>query len=293
MTRILITGAQSFVGMNFIKNSRFKDVTEISLFENRPEDIDFKRYDVIIHLVAIVHQSKAISNNLYYEINRDLCLRTATKAKNNGVRHFIFMSSVKVYGKFFPKSGVWNEDSICQPEDGYGKSKYEAEILLKKMEDENFTVSIIRTPLVYGENVKANMLSIMRLVDRVRILPFKSVNNKRSFTAVENLTAFIDRIIELRIPGIFIAMDKKSLSTTELVEIIANGFGKRVIFFKLPNWVISLGIRVRHNIFDRLYGSFELDNTQSLKRLDFTPPFSTDDCILKMVCKYKEDKKKK
>lgn len=171
--RILITGSNSFVGRNFIEYSLNRYVDEISLFENRPEDIDFSKYETVIHLVAIVHQSKTIPEHQYFRVNKDLCIKVAEYAKNSGVRQFIFLSTVKVYGKFMPNSGPWNEDSICKPEDSYGKSKYEAEIALKEMETVNFTVSIIRTPLVYGIGVKANMLSILKLVDKFPVLPCK------------------------------------------------------------------------------------------------------------------------
>jgi nucleoside-diphosphate-sugar epimerase len=288
MAKILITGANSFVGSNFIDNSMNKDVHEISLFDRNPEEINFNCYDIVIHLVAIVHQSKRIHENQYYKINRDLCLSVAEYAKKARVKQFIFLSTVKVYGEFIPNSGPWNEDSLCIPEDSYGKSKYEAELALRKMEDPGFVVSIIRTPLVYGVGVKANMLSILRLVDRFPILPLGKVNNKRSFTSAENLVAFIDRIIEKKASGTFIAMDENPLSTTDLVNHISRYLNKKVILFRMPDIFVRVGTFLIPKIFDRLYGSFEMDNSKTLNKLDFKPPFSTEDGIRKMVIAYKE-----
>jgi UDP-glucose 4-epimerase len=281
--KILITGKNSFVGRNFIKYSRFRDTDEISLFENKPEDIDFSKYDVVIHLVAIVHQKKTIPENQYFIINRDLCLKVAELAKNAGVKQFIFLSTVKVYGKFISGSEPWNEKSLCIPEDAYGKSKYEAEVALRKLSDENFTVSIIRTPLVYGEYVRANMLSILKLINRTNILPFKNVENRRNFTGAENLVSFIDRIIEKRASGVFIAMDEKAISTSRLVKMIAENMGKKIILFKIPDFIVKVGMIVWPSIFDRLYGSFEMDNSRSLEILDFIPPIPTSEGIKKMV----------
>ncbi len=289
MPKILITGSNSFVGRNYIYNSTNKFITEISLFNKKTEEIDFSCYDTVIHLVAIVHQSKRIPEAQYFKVNRDLCIRVAEQAKNAGVRQFIFLSTVKVYGQFKPGSGPWNEGSVCRPEDSYGKSKYEAEIALKKMETRDFTVSIIRTPLVYGVGVKANMLSILRLVDRFPILPLASINNKRSFTSAENLVAFIDRIIEIRASGVFIAMDQKPLSTTEIVNLISKYLNKKVYLFRMPDFIVKLGKRMMPSIFDRLYGSFEMDNTTTLKNLNFIPPLSTEEGIKKMVLSYMED----
>jgi len=290
MSKILITGSSSFVGSNFIKYSVHRDVQEISLFEYSPDRIDFTRFDIVIHLVAIVHQSKQIHEVEYYNINKDLGLKVAENAMRGGVHQFIFLSTVKVYGEFIPNSGPWDEDSSCLPEDSYGKSKYEAELALKQMETKDFIVSIIRTPLVYGVGVKANMLSILRLVDRFPILPLAKVKNKRSFTSAENLVAFIDRIIERKASGIFIAMDEQPLSTTDLVNLISRCLNKKVCLFKMPGIFIRLGKYIIPKIFDRLFGSFEMDNSKTLAKLDFKPPLTTEEGIEKMVAAYKLDK---
>ncbi len=286
MSKTLITGANSFVGSNFIRFSCIKSIDEVSLFENKPADIDFSKYNIIIHLVAIVHQSEQIQEDEYFRINRDLCLNVAQRAKDAGVKQFIFLSTVKVYGEYNPVSGPWNEDSVCNPDDSYGKSKYEAEIELRKMETPDFTVSIIRTPLVYGVGVKANMLSILKLVDRFPVLPLAKVNNKRSFTSAENLVAFIDRIIEKRASGIFIAMDEKPLSTTELVKMISKYLNKKIWLFRMPGFIVRMGKARIPKIFDRLYGSFEMDNSKTLKLLDFRPPLSSEEGIQSMVESY-------
>ena len=111
--KILITGTDSFVGTNFNRYSKFRDVEEVSLFTNKPEDIDFSRFDVVLHLVAIVHQSQDIDEKEYYIINRELCIAVAGEAKKAGVGQFIFLSTVKVYGEYRPEQGAWTEDSIC------------------------------------------------------------------------------------------------------------------------------------------------------------------------------------
>jgi nucleoside-diphosphate-sugar epimerase len=283
MAKILITGTNSFVGTNFIKYSRFRDVDEVSLYRRNPEEISFEGYDVIIHLVAIVHQKKTIPENQYYIINRDLCIKVAELAKKSGVRQFIFLSTVKVYGKFISGSDPWNERSICLPEDAYGKSKYQAEQALTSLEDNNFTISIIRTPLIYGEDVKANMLSIMKLIYKSPILPFKDVNNRRNFTGAENLVSFIDRIIERRASGVFIAMDSEAISTSELVKMISKNLNRKIFLFKIPDFIVKFGMVVFPGIFDRLFGSFEMDNSMTLQRLAFKPPFETNDGIRKMT----------
>ncbi|MBN2349911.1 MAG: NAD-dependent epimerase/dehydratase family protein [Bacteroidales bacterium] len=290
MIKILITGANSFVGRNFINNSRFENIREVCLIQNNPEDIDFSGVDVVLHLAAIVHQSQKIPDSEYFKINRDLAVQVAERAKREGVKHFIFLSTVKVYGEYNPKKGVWSEYAPCEPYDAYGKSKYEAELKLKKLESLDFIISIIRPPLVYGVGVKANMLSIIKLVDSFPILPFKKVKNKRSFTAVENLVELIDSVINKKASGIFLPMDENPLSTTELVKIIAKSLDKKVILFHLPRLLINVSKAIMPGIFDRLYGSFEIDNSNTRRVLDYNPVISTEEGIQKMVEDYIKNK---
>jgi len=290
MTKILITGANSFVGSNFIKNSKYKDIEEVCLIKNPIEKIDFLSSDVVLHVAAIVHQSKKIPEREYFEVNRDLCINIAKKAKKSGVSHFIFISTVKVYGEYNPSKGTWNEHAVCVPDDPYGKSKYAAEQGLKELEDENFIVSIIRPPLIYGAGVRANMLSIIKLVDKFPVLPLKRVQNRRSYTAVENLVALIDKIIETKSSGIYIAMDDKPLSTTELLLLIAKALNKRIYLFKLSKYIINIGKVVMPKIFDRLYGSFEIDNSFTRKKIEYKPVITSEEGIRRMVEAYKLDK---
>jgi nucleoside-diphosphate-sugar epimerase len=290
MLKILITGSKSFIGTNYISNSKFKEVEQISLLENKPDEINFSGIEVVLHLAAIVHQSKKISENEYNKINRDLCLQVATYSKNAGVRQFIFLSTVKVYGEINPLTGPLIESSPCIPVDFYGKSKLEAEIALRRLEDDKFIISIIRTPLVYGAGVKANMFSIMKLTDRIPILPFRNVNNKRCYTFVENLVAYIDRIIERRASGLFIAMDQEPLSTTTLVILISKYLGKKIVLIKAPHVLLKIAHLVVPSIVDRLYSSFEMNNNRTLELLDFKIPYTTEEGIAKMVASYKESK---
>jgi nucleoside-diphosphate-sugar epimerase len=287
MPKILITGANSFIGTSFKKYSVFRDTDVVSLIGKSAGEIDFRKYEVVLHLAAIVHQSKRISENEYFKINRDLCLQVAENAKRAGVRQFVFMSTLKVYGNNPGGNELRNENSLCFPDDSYGRSKYEAETGLKNLEGDDFKISIIRTPLVYGDGVKANMLNLVKLVDRVSILPFANTKNSRSFTYIENLVSFIDRIIELNRSGIFIAMDENALSTTELIILISKYLDKKVHLFPLPGVIIRLGSIVYPSIFDRLYNSLEVDNTQSKNVLNFSPPFSTEEGIKRMVISYK------
>ncbi|MFH0841789.1 MAG: NAD-dependent epimerase/dehydratase family protein [Bacteroidota bacterium] len=288
MPEILITGADSFIGKSFRKFSKFRRVEEISLIDNKPGEIEYSGYEVVLHLAAIVHESKRIKQDDYFKVNRDLTLEVAERARKQGVKHFIFMSTVKVYGKFITGSDPWNEATLCNPDEDYGRSKYEAEQELLKLQSMDFTVSIVRTPIVYGEGVQANILKLIRLVDRIKILPFKDVRNLRYFTYSGNLIACIDRIIEKRIPGIFIAMDDIGLSTTQLVELICNALDRKVIFFKPPLFLLKIWRWMTPHLFVSLYGSLILDNSATRELLDFSPPYTPSNGISNTIAAYKQ-----
>lgn len=286
MSRILIIGSNSFIGKNFICFSKFREVKSVSLKNKQAEKIDFENTDVVLHLAAIVHVTRNSSKEEYFRINRDLSLSVAKYAKTAGVKQFIFLSSIKVYGKFIPDSDPWNEESVCNPNDYYGTSKYEAEIELLRLNDINFTVSIIRTPIVYGEGVKANMLMLIKLVENIRILPFADIANKRSFTYIENLIGFIDCIIDKKIDGVFIVKDDGSYSTTELICFISGAMKKKIILFKIPGFFIKAASLFFPLFVERLYGSFNLDNSLTKRKLNFRPPYTTEEGIRKMIASF-------
>lgn len=292
MNRILITGTQSFIGTNFRKLSRNQNIREVSLKEKLSETIDFKQFDIILHLAAIVHQSKKIPQQEYFAVNRDLCITVAIDAKKAGVRHFIFLSTIKVYGNVNKGTDQWTEDSECYPDDAYGRSKYEAEIELRKLESPEFRVAIIRTPIVYGAGVSANILKLIKLIEKFPFLPFRDVNNNRHYTYVGNLIGFIDKIIEIRASGTFIVMDDSPISTTNLVQTIAHFMHRKLFLFRVPKLIIMAGIKLRPAIFDRLYGSFYLDNSKTKKNLKYNPPFTSEEGLSSMISAYLSSKNK-
>jgi nucleoside-diphosphate-sugar epimerase len=293
MTKILITGANSFIGTNFRNISKYRNTEEISLKEKQPEEIDFSQFEVVLHLAAIVHQSKKIEEKEYFYVNRDLCLRVAELAKMAGVRQFIFLSTVKVYGSYIPGSGPWNEDSACNPEEAYGRSKFEAELGLKKLESPDFIISIIRTPIVYGPGVTANILKLIKLIETFPLLPFGRVNNNRHYTYVDNLVGFIDRIIETGASGIFIVMDDKALSTTDLVLNLSIFLHRKCILFRVPELFINAGVALMPEIFERLYRSFYMDNAKTKRLLNYSPPYSITEGLSNMISSYFQEKKNK
>ncbi|MCW8895358.1 NAD-dependent epimerase/dehydratase family protein [Sulfurimonas sp.] len=278
---ILLTGSNGFVGSYFIsKYSEKYNIKTFSFLNNNFVDLDFNNIDTVVHLSALVHQMGGADQEEYEKVNVTQTINLAKKAKENGVMHFIFMSTVKVYGE--ETNIAYKENSRCKPEDEYGKSKLKAEKELQKLEDDDFTVSIIRTPIVYGYGVKANIKNLMSLVKKVSILPFANIKNKRSMVYVGNLCHLIDIIIQKQINGIYLASDDKPLSTTELIEFIAKELNKKVYLVKIPLFKEILKL-VKPSFYKRLYESLEVDNRVTKERLSHKNLYSVDDGIRFMI----------
>lgn len=286
--RLVITGATGFIGTHFIHDAKEYDVTPVSLRTQQLQDLTFADHDALIHFAALVHQMQGAPEEAYLSVNRDLTLSLAQKAKDDGVKHFIFISTIKVYGEETTAAPL-NEHTHCTPSDPYGASKLAAEEALLNMASDDFTVSVIRIPLVYGAGVKANMLNLIKLCDKAPILPFGGIENRRSMVYVKNLTAFIKTLLEQRQGGIFIAADAAPVSTTDLITTIAGALGKKVFLFAVPPFAVRLLERFKPSIHQRLFGSLELDPTASFNRLRFTPPFTTAEGIKAMIRWYKND----
>src|SRR5574344_2863205 len=169
MKKLLITGSSGFVGKYFINKYKNKyDIKTFSFLKDDINSLDYSDIDVVFHLSALVHQMGGASSEEYERVNVTQTLQLAKIAKESCVKHFVFMSTVKVYGE--ETDSKYSENSICNPEDEYGKSKLKAELELQKIEDEDFKVSIIRTPIVYGYGVKANIKPVINLVNKVPFL---------------------------------------------------------------------------------------------------------------------------
>jgi UDP-glucose 4-epimerase len=288
--KILITGSSGFVGTNFIKMSPGYEICEIDLLIQKVDEINFSGVDSVLHLAALVHKMKGASQEQYFKVNRDLAFEMAKRAKDRGVKHFILMSTAKVFGESTNHTEPWNENSKCNPIDAYGKSKFAAEKLIRGLEDDDFAVAIVRSPLIYGAGVRANMFNLIKLVDKFPLLPLGGLNNKRSMVYIGNLVALLNLIINKHASGVFIAGNSFPISTTELVQQISRSLAKRRILIRVPNFLLKIARIFKPAIVDRLIGSLVLDNIKTNKVLDFIPPYSIEQGINEMVDWYQKTK---
>ncbi len=281
MKTMLLTGSSGFIGNYFI--NKYENKYDIKIFSFRNDDFEklhLNDVDVVVHLSALVHQVGGASYEEYEKVNITQTLKLANKAKKEGVGHFVFMSTVKVYGE--ETEVAYNEDSLCKPQDDYGKTKLKAENELLKLQDENFKVSIVRTPIVYGYGVKANIKNLINLIKKVPVLPFGNIKNKRSMVYIGNLTHLIDEIIIQQKDGVFLASDNESISTAELIALIAKELNKKTILVKTPLFDTILK-KIRQNIYKRLFKSLEVDNSKTKKVLNLKNPYTLEEGIRYMI----------
>lgn len=280
LKNIFLTGSNGYLGSSFINQYKNKYLFEkFSLLSQRLEDINFDNIDINLHCAALVHQKVEHPYAKYYEINVEYPVKLAKLAKQNGVKQFVFISTIAVYGEDKEKL---NENTICEPIAPYGKSKLEAEKQLLELSDNSFIVSIIRVPMIYGKNAPGNIDSLTKLVKKLPILPLGRIENKRTFISIHNLCYTIDKIIQQQKHGIFLVSDDCSLSTSKLIELIAKNLDKKVYLIKIPFFENLLKI-VKPTFHKRLYGSLEIDHSITKEKLNLKNPYNVEDGIRLMI----------
>lgn len=277
---ILITGASGFLGKHILHklgDSHQFTATILRKLEDT-QTIDFSRIDAIIHSAALVHQMQGASEQAYQYSNCDLTVALAQSAKQSGVKKFIFISTVKVYGE--NPQGVLDCTTACVPQDPYGESKFRAEKALLDLQDDAFTVCILRLPLVYGAEVKGNFINLLAMHAHKKIIPFKNVTTKRSMVYVGNVTAMIDKLIGYNGDmSIFVISDAlEPIKLNQLSSCLITHFRRAnsIWFISFPSVAKSLLKHIKPSFYQRLFGDFIIDPSVSFKALNFTPPFTTD-----------------
>ena len=239
MKRILITGANSYIGTsfeNYIKENHSDQysVDTVDMIDEKWRERDFSGYDSVFHVAGIAHIKETKDNSeLYYKVNRDLAFETAQKAKEAGVKQFVFLSSLSVYGM---DTGIITAETSPRPKSNYGKAKLEAEHLLESLNHDDFKVAVIRPPMVYGKGCKGNFSRVVSLVRKLPVFP--KVNNQRSMIYIDNLSAFIELIIRNGDPGIIVPQNREPMCTSQMASWIAEELGKKLYFSYLLGFFI-------------------------------------------------------
>lgn len=270
MKKILITGANSYIGDSFEKYMRQwpekYNVKIIDMIDGTWRDSDFSGFDVVYHVAGIAHSDNGKINEemekRYYAINTDLAVETAVKAKAEGVKQFIFMSSAIVYGESagVGKEKVIDKNTPVSPLNCYGDSKVQAENGIIPLSDEDFKVVILRAPMIYGKGSKGNYPLMAKLAIRLPVFP--KVKNQRSMLYVENLVEFVRLLIENEDKGLFWPQNREYSNTSEIVKMIAEVHGKKVVLIKGFEWILK-GMSRFVGIVNKAFGNLTYEKSMS------------------------------
>ena len=276
MKKILITGANSYIGMSFENHlkqwpDRYQ-VDTVDMVGGAWREKSFSGYDAVYHVAGIAHSDyRRISPEraeLYYSVNTRLAVETAQKAKDDGVKQFIFMSSASVYGESAPigKDKVITRSTPVSPVNSYGDSKVQAEKGILPLQDENFKVAVLRPPMIYGKGCKGNYSTLNKLAKKLPVFPY--VDNQRSMLYIENLVEFVRLMVDNEEQGIFWPQNNEYTNTSEMVKMIAQVHDKRVIMVKGLNWALKLMSHVT-GLVNKAFGSLRYDHEMSCYKQDY------------------------
>jgi len=312
MERVLVTGASGFIGAplvqallkkGYIVRATSRNITEDSN-DNGTETVAHYRFDlgddnpdygellenvdVVVHLAARVHTVYEPGNNVsdYNKLNTKGTEQLANAASANGIKRFIFLSSIKVNGErnYSDENGIilaFKAGDIPRPQGAYAESKLEAENVIRKIcRDSKMDFVILRPTLVYGPGVRANFLSLLDVVNKNYPLPLASVNNKRSLLYVGNLVHVISLCVNCpKVVNQTYLISDTDITVPELVRKIASLLGKRTLLFPFPiNQLKTIGsIFGIRSMIDRLTDSLLVDNSLLCEGMKWAPPYSFDE----------------
>lgn len=239
MKKILITGKNSYIGDsvgNYLLQEPNKYIVNIKDTVGWvPKPDEFSGYDVVFNVAGIAHIKETATNRQkYYLINRDLAVNIAMAAKRGGVRQFILLSSMSVYGLL---EGHITKTTVPHPVNAYGDSKLQADQEIEKLADDTFKFACLRPPMVYGKGCKGNYQQLRKISLWSPIFP--KCRNQRSMIYIGNLCAFIKGTIDEEKTGIFFPQNLEYVSTCDMVKKISVLHGKSLILTSAFNWIVK------------------------------------------------------
>jgi UDP-glucose 4-epimerase len=290
MKKIAIVGSDSFIAMHFYneiaEKQNIKLFSRISslkqneivkdLFQISSSDLD--GIEVVLNFAAIVHQPKIADEHLYKKVNTELPIHLANEAIKAGVKHYIQMSTIAVYGDV----SKININTPENPLNLYGISKLNADNELIKMQNENFKVTIIRPPMVYGGGLApGNMQKLIRFAQKGIPLPFKGINNLRDFIHVRNLVQALNCVTENNLVGVIIPTDQDPVSTSKILTVAKTYSSSKIRQIAIPKFMLALLRIVLKRIYNKLYGNLLVEC--NLSQEIYLPKYTIEDGIREMV----------
>ena len=315
---ILLTGANGFIGSNFQQYcyEKSKKIVLVSRNDSRSKNLHsfhdiinvgeinsstnwssaLKGINCVIHCAAKVHTMNEKDQHDYRSINIEGTKNLAEQAVKAGVKRLVFLSSVKVNGEGFNENVTkknnefffFNQEDTPNPQGEYAISKLKTEKVLWEISaKKNLEVVIVRLPLVYGKDVKGNIARLIKIIKSGIPLPFSMIKNQRSIIGIDNLIDFLMLCIDHPDASgkTFLVSDSDDLSTPDLIKLIASSFGQKANLFPVPLFLLKFlgSIFGKQKEINRLIGSLRIDNSYVKETLNWTPPVSVEEGIMRMI----------
>ncbi len=302
--RVLVTGADGFIGSSLCPalekqgmqvRRAVRRITDAHppLYEwvatgGIDADTDWRGLldgvEVVIHLANRAHvMSETAADPLteFRRVNTLGTLRLAEQARAQGVRRFVFISSIGVHGEITPPGAFFTEDSPCLPANDYTRSKWEVELGLQEIAARaGWNVVIVRPPLVYGPGVPGNFLRLLHLVARRLPLPLGAVNNHRSFVGISNLVDFLSicAVHPKATNQTFLISDNEDVSTPQLIRSLGRHLDIPTQLFPFPVFAIVWAGKLlgKRRGVNSLIGSLRVSTNKAQKLLDWAPRISVE-----------------
>ncbi len=271
MKRVLVTGLNSYIGNSFEQYIREMpdaaiETEKISLKKDGWEKESWTGYDAVLHVAGLAHvdvtHADEETRQRYYHINRDQAGQAAKKAKDDGVRQFIYLSSIIVYGDSAPigKEKKITKETKPAPANFYGDSKLQGEQAVLAFQPENFQdvfrVLILRLPMIYGKDSRGNFPKLKKLAEKAPVFP--KVENRRSMLYIKNLCELIRIAVERELSGILYPQNREIVSTGELVRILGEQKKRRIIL--APGFTTILRLCAHFTGYvNKIFGNLEYD----------------------------------
>jgi len=266
MKKVLISGAKSYIGES-VKDYLLQEPERYSVSVKdtlgwTPQTSDFNGYDVVFNVAGIAHIKETKENeHLYYDVNRDLVITIAKTAKAAGVKQFILLSTMSVYGLH---AGYIAKTTVVNPVNAYGKSKAQADEEIKKLEDDSYIFTCLRPPMVYGKGCKGNYQRLRLFALKSPIFP--DYKNQRSMIYIGNLCEYVKGCIDFERSGLFFPQNAECVNTSDMVRTIAAEHGKKIRMTKIFNWAIKIA---PVNVVKKVFGDLVCETVDVVGKYGF------------------------
>lgn len=279
MKKILITGEGSYIGTGFrnwiekyIKNSGnlCYEVSELDMTDSAWKQFDFSKFDAVFHVAGIAHIKETQQNKeLYYKVNKELAIETALLARKSGVKQFILLSSMSVFGL---TTGHITENTSLNPITNYGKAKLMADEVIQKMNCKDFNVCILRPPMVYGYLCKGNYQTLSKFAKKSPFFP--KYENNRSMIYIDFLCEFVRNLVDLSDDEqilnqiYYYPQNVDYVCTFEMIDMIAHIHNRKMLKTKAFNPIIKLFAQ-KIKVFGKVFGDLTYDSGMSRVKFDY------------------------